>query len=112
MSLIDNFEKLLANGQDNALLRFGLGQAYLQANEFTKAVDHLRHAVEHDKNYSAAWKLLGKALAAHGDNAAAIDVYQQGINIAEAKGDVQAAKEMRVFLKRLQKTSPDKPADQ
>ena len=112
MSLIDNFEKLLANGQDNALLRFGLGQAYLQANEFAKAVNHLQRAVEHDKNYSAAWKLLGKALAAHGDNAAAIDVYQQGINIAEAKGDVQAAKEMRVFLKRLQKAIPAKPADQ
>ncbi len=112
MSLIDNFEKLLASGQDNALLRFGLGQAYLQANEFTKAVGHLQRAVVHDKNYSAAWKLLGKALAAHGDDAAAIQAYQQGIIIAEAKGDVQAAKEMRVFLKRLQKIAADKPTDQ
>ncbi len=112
MSLIDNFEKLLANGQDNTLLRFGLGQAYLQANEFAKAVNHLQRAVAHDKHYSAAWKLLGKALAAQGDDAAAIQAYQQGITIAEAKGDVQAAKEMRVFLKRLQKTSPDKSADQ
>ena len=109
MSLIENFEKLLAHGQDNALLRFGLGQAYLQANEFAQAVSHLQQAVVHDKNYSAAWKLLGKALGAQGDDAAAIQAYQQGIQIAEAKGDVQAAKEMRVFLKRLQKTISPKP---
>jgi len=34
----------------------------------------------------------------------AIDAYTQGIEIAEKKGDKQAAKEMTVFLKRLQKT--------
>jgi len=111
MSIITNFENLLAKGQDNALLRFGLGQAYLQANELAKAVSHLQRAIEHDKNYSAAWKLLGKALSAQGDDVAAIEVYQQGITIAEAKGDVQAAKEMRVFLKRLQKLATPKPDD-
>lgn len=103
MSMIDNFEKMLANGTDNALLRFGLGQAYLGAGEFSKAAEHLRRATEHDPNYSAAWKLLGKALAEHGDTAAALQVYQQGIQVATSKGDVQAAKEMQVFLKRLQK---------
>jgi len=34
---------------------------------------------------------------------AAIDAYQNGIRVAEERGDKQAAREMAVFLKRLQK---------
>lgn len=103
MGLIENLESLLQRGQDNALLRFGLGSELLRQGRAADAVAHLRKAVEHDANYSAAWKLLGQALAQNQDTQAAIHAYAQGIAVAEAKGDVQAAKEMRVFLKRLQK---------
>ena len=103
MSMIENFEKMLAAGQDNALLRFGLGQAYLKENNYPNAIAHLRAAAAHDPGYSAAWKLLGKALSESGDTPAAITAYETGIQTAEAKGDIQAAKEMRVFLKRLRK---------
>lgn len=103
MSILDNFEKMLASGQDNALLRYSLGNEYLKAGDAPAAVRHLRHAVEHDRDYSAAWKLLGKALTEAGDAPAAKDAYRSGIEVAERKGDKQAAKEMRVFLKRLEK---------
>ena len=56
-----------------------------------------------DPGYSAAWKLLGKAAAAAGDAAAAIAAYRAGIEAAERKGDKQAVKEMRVFLRRLER---------
>ncbi|NJN45788.1 MAG: tetratricopeptide repeat protein [Candidatus Competibacteraceae bacterium] len=104
MDLIERFEKLLADGQDNALLRFGLGSAYLKAGDCENAKRHLQAAVQHDPAYSAAWKALGKALTESGEISAAIAAYEQGIETAEKKGDVQAAKEMRVFLKRLNKT--------
>lgn len=103
---IENFEKMLAAGRDNALLRFTLGNAYLGAGEAAKAVPHLQKAVEHDPNYSAAWKLLGKALNDSGNTQAALAAYQQGIKVAEAKGDKQAAKEMAVFAKRIEKLPP------
>lgn len=103
MNVIENFEKMLAAGQDNTLLRFGLGQAWLKEGQPDKAVEHLRAALQHDAGYSAAWKLLGKALVESGDDAAAMEAYAQGISAAEQKGDIQAAKEMKVFLKRLQK---------
>ena len=101
--LIANLEKMLAAGRDSALLRFGLGSEYLKLHEAAPAAAHLRRAVELDAGYSAAWKLLGRALAEAGDKAAALQAYRQGIAHAEAKGDIQAAKEMRVFARRLEK---------
>ena len=103
MGIIDNLETLLQQGQDNTLLRFGLGTEYLKQDNNDKAIEHLKVAVTLDPGYSAAWKLLGKALAAGDDKAGAIHAYEQGIAAAEKKGDKQAAKEMGVFLKRLQK---------
>lgn len=103
MSMIENFEKMLASGQDNAMLRYSLGNEYLKADNFDKAVEHLQRAVEHDPQYSAAWKLYGKALVESGRNDEAMRVYEKGIEVAEQKGDIQAAKEMKVFQKRLLK---------
>jgi Tfp pilus assembly protein PilF len=100
---VERFEALLAAGKDNAMLRFSLGMAYLNANDCARAAGHLRRAVEHDADYSAAWKLLGKALAGCGERAAAIEAYTRGIATAERRGDKQAAKEKTVFLRRLQK---------
>ncbi len=85
-------------------MRFGLGNAYAQAERWPQAIAHLRRAVEFDPQYSAAWKLLGKSLAASGDRDGALDVYRQGILAAERKGDKQALKEMQVFLRRLANT--------
>jgi Tfp pilus assembly protein PilF len=101
VALIDKLEQLLASGQDNALLRYGLGNEYLKAGRFDRAAEHFRKAVEHDSNYSAAWKLLGKALTSAGLNDDAIRAYENGLRAAKEKGDVQAAKEMAVFLRRL-----------
>lgn len=99
--IISNFRSLLEQGQDNALIRFSLGNAYLNAKEYEPAIEHLAQALKHDPDYSAAWKLYGKALASAGKNDEATKAYQQGIEIAENKGDIQAAKEMKIFLKRL-----------
>ena len=101
---IENFEKMLASGKDNALLRFSLGNAYLGADAAAKAVPHLQKAVEHDPRYSAAWKLLGRALNDAGDARAALEAYRKGVEVAQGKGDVQAAKEMTVFARRIEKT--------
>lgn len=103
MGMIENFEAMLAQGQDNALLRFSLGGAYLKAEQAAQAVVHLREAVVLDPGYSAAWKLLGKALVQTQASDEAIAAYEKGIAVAQAAGDKQAAKEMAVFLKRLKK---------
>lgn len=103
---LERFEALLAAGKDGALLRFSLGTQYLKAGAFARAVEHLRAAVAQDPHYSAAWKLLGKALAESGDRDGAMAAYRSGIEAAERRGDKQAAKEMTVFLRRLEKDGP------
>lgn len=104
--MLESLEKMLAKGMDNAMLRFGLGKGYLDAGDATRAAEHLRHCVEQDAGYSAAWKLLGKALQAEGDLAGARDAWTQGLQAAEAKGDKQAFKEMTVFLRKLERQTP------
>ena len=106
MTLIERFEGLLAGGRDNALLRFTLGGEYLKGGDLVRAVEHLRAAVAHDPAYSAAWKLLGRALADSGDTEEAKAAYRRGIESADARGDKQAAREMTVFLRRLEKAPP------
>ena len=101
--LIANLEKMLTAGRDDALLRFSLGNEYLKNSEFATAAQHLGEAVRHDPLYSAAWKLLGKALAECGRLEEALNAYQRGIDVAEGKGDKQAAKEMQVFARRIEK---------
>jgi len=101
--MVEKLDAMLAGGQDNALIRYSLGSEYLKLGQLDKAIEHFQKCVAHDPKYSAAWKLLGKALVDTQRNDEAIKAYAEGIRVAEAKGDIQAAKEMTVFLKRLQK---------
>ncbi|HKJ22396.1 MAG TPA: tetratricopeptide repeat protein [Gammaproteobacteria bacterium] len=105
MGIIENLEGLLAKGRDNAMLRLGLGNAYLQQGDYRRAAEHLGRAVEQDPGYSAAWKGYARALTELGRPQEAVAAYEAGIAAATDKGDRQAAKEMGVFLKRLKKTA-------
>ena len=103
MGALENFERMLASGKDGALLRFSLGNEHLKAGNAREAATHLRRAVELDSNYTAAWKLLGRALADDGRPEEALSAYREGIAVAERKGDKQAGKEMTVFARRIEK---------
>lgn len=101
--MLEALERMLASGKDSALLRFSLGSEHLKRGDPAAASEHLRKAVEQDPDYSAAWKMLGKACEAAGDKAGAGEAWRRGIAVAEARGDVQAAREMGVFLRRLER---------
>jgi predicted Zn-dependent protease len=103
--MVQNLEKLLANGKDGALLRYTLGKAYADAGQADVALAHLLQATVQNPAYSVAWKLLGKVQLALGDNAAARLAWQQGLRCAQERGDAQVAKELQVFLRRLDKAA-------
>jgi predicted Zn-dependent protease len=100
--LVANLEKLLGGPRDGPLLRYSLGNEHLKAGNAAAAVPHLREAVARDPHYSAAWKLLGRALTDLGDTSGALAAYREGIAVAQARGDKQAAREMTVFARRLE----------
>ncbi|MBZ7926719.1 hypothetical protein LAC81_23800 [Ensifer adhaerens] len=96
-------EKLLQDGRDDALLRFTLGSICLQEADLDTALAHTERAIVFDPDYSAAWKLRGAILHKLGRHQEAIQVWREGRAVAERKGDLQAAKEIGVFLKRLER---------
>jgi tetratricopeptide (TPR) repeat protein len=97
------FEKMLASGRDGALLRYSLGNELLKAGRADAALVHLAKAVALDPRYTAAWKLYGRALADAGRIDDAIAAYRRGIEVADARGDKQAGKELTVFARRLER---------
>jgi Flp pilus assembly protein TadD len=101
-SLIESLRAQCGGPRDGALLRFSLGNALLNAGNHAEAIEALRQAVTFDPDYSAAWKLLGKACLAAQDEAGAAEAWRQGIAVAQRRGDKQAEKEMTVFLRRIE----------
>ena len=106
-AMLASLTKMLEGGRDDALLRFSLGNEYLKSGDAAAAAGHLRAAVTHDPSYSAAWKLLGRALETSGALDEALAAYREGALVAERKGDKQAAKEMTVFARRIERAMKD-----
>jgi predicted Zn-dependent protease len=102
-SLSARLRRQLDGPRDGALLRFSIGNALVAEGDAAAAAEAFRAATGFDPHYSAAWKLLGTALEASGDNYGAEQAWERGIAVAEGRGDTQAAKEMQVFLRRLRK---------
>lgn len=103
MSVLENLEKLLGGPRDNALLRYSLGNECLKLGQNERAAEHYRAALVKDANYSAAWKMLGKAHMEAQRPQDALEAWRRGIQVAEGRGDKQAAKEMTVFARRAAK---------
>lgn len=103
----EQLQAMLDAGKETALLRFSLGEICFQADEMAAAAEHLARAVTLNPDYSAAWKLYGQALGHCGQHQEAASTLAHGIEVAEAQGDKQAAKEMRVFSKRLANAGHD-----
>ncbi|MFA4914691.1 MAG: hypothetical protein WC590_13740 [Burkholderiaceae bacterium] len=96
-------QAMLDAGQDNLLLRFSLGKAMFEQDRFDVAIEHLTQALVFDAQFSNAWKLLGRARLALNDQPGARQAFEAGLLAAQTRGDAQVAKEIVVFLKRLDK---------
>lgn len=105
MSVEDRLRALLAEGKDAAPLRVSLAQACLSRGNTQDAIANLERAVELNVNYSAAWKLYGRALLNADRPREAGAAWKRGIEVAAQRGDRQAEREMKVFLRRLEKQS-------
>jgi len=98
MSLTENLEKMLATGNDSAMLRFGLGSAYFNNKQYQQAIPHLQKCIDMDDSHSAAYKLLGKAQIKLELNANARATLKVGLGKAIKNGDKQTEREIQIFL--------------
>ena len=96
-------ERLIERGRDDYTARLAAGQARAAAGDPERAVEHLERAVDHDPDQAVAWQWLGKLRLELGRTEAAAEAWRQGIAAAAARGDVQAEKVMRVWLRRLER---------
>lgn len=97
--------KMVGTSRDSAMLRYTLARHLSDSGKLAEAQLQLETAVKMNPVYTAAWKELGKVRDQAGNPAGAAKAWQRGVEISQENGDVQAAKEMTVFLKRLQRKS-------
>lgn len=100
---IDALEKMLEAGQDSAMLRYGLANAYWQQGDMEQTIIHASQAVKHQPDYSAAWQIYAKALERAGYEQKALEAYEQGLETARKQGDKQVENVLSVRHKKLAK---------
>ena len=103
MDTVERFEAMLAEGRESPMLRLALGTEYLKREDHGSAIRHLERAVGIDPDYSAAWQHLGRAFEQAERPQDAASAWRRGIDAADRRGDAQAAKVMRVWLRRLER---------
>jgi len=98
-------ERLIERGRDDYTARLAAGQARLAQGDVEHAIEHLLRAIEQDPGQSIAWQWLGKARLEQEDTEGAAEAWQRGIDRACRRGDKQAEKVMRVWLRRMQRSN-------
>lgn len=99
------FRKLLQRDEENPMVLYSLGNELFKEGDYEEARDHLRRAVEHKPDYSVAYRTLGRVHTELGEEAEARRVFAEGRRVAESNGDLQTAREIDVFTRRLEKRS-------
>lgn len=97
-SRIDAFKQMLAGDPDNALVRFGLANEYLKAENYEEAITALNDYLQHADDEGAAFGMLARAYEAVGRRDEARESYQRGIEAAEKHGHPSMAADYRMTL--------------
>ena len=91
------FQELIALEPDDTVLRFGLGELYIEAKDFASAAEQFAEILRLDPHYSAAYRYLGQAYAALGRVSEAEAVFQQGIRWRKPVATCKLLRKCRSF---------------
>lgn len=92
------FVQVLEIDPTDTLAHYGLGSIAVEKGEWSKAREHLEQVLKEDPKYSIAYLALGKALKGLGLVAEAKSIWEEGIRVAAAKGDLMPANQMQQEL--------------
>ena len=82
---IANALELWKRFPDNDLSRFNLAQAYVDANDYTNAIEHLRALCQKKPDWMVVHIQLGKSLVALGRSTEAKPVLEHALKLAIAQ---------------------------
>ena len=103
MDRIETLKRMVEKNPDDELAGFLLGKECIHAKRYPEAIEALEKCISAKADYTAAYRTLGDAYRLAGDLLKAATVYEKGIEVATLTGDLQAGKEMQVFLKKIEK---------
>jgi tetratricopeptide (TPR) repeat protein len=101
--LVTSQEQNVVAHPDDPRARLALAGSYAKLAMHAKAVPHLQHALTIAPEMSIVFLELGKALEQVGAADRAMQVYAQGIPVADRKGDFMPRNQMQTRLAALQK---------
>lgn len=100
---IAQLKELLEDDPEDADLYFLLGKALLDGGRAAEAAERLAEAATRNPDHAAIRRFQGEALRDAGSPEEAAGAWREGIAIAERTGDLQAGKEMKALMKKLEK---------
>jgi uncharacterized protein HemY len=106
-SRIEQLEKILALDPNDPMTHFGLGKAYGEEQQWERAAESYRRAIELKSDYTAAYDGLTEALRALGRTDELRNMLEKGIAVGTSTGDHIPTEKMKARLHRLNKEKAD-----
>jgi predicted Zn-dependent protease len=97
-SRIEAFEAMLKDQPEEVMIWYGLGNEYFKLERWADAAKALREVVRLNPDYTAAYQMLGSALAGARLGAEARAAWDEGIKAATRTGAWKARQHMERLL--------------
>lgn len=104
-SRVDVFAEMAQQEPDNEMIWYGLATEYVKLEKWAEASEALERVISLKPDYSAAFQMLGSALASLGKIDDARRVWTEGIEVADRTGAWRARQHMEGLLTRANKSA-------
>lgn len=101
---MEMFSQVLEIDSEDLLANYGLGDCFIALEEYDKALAPLQKAIAIKPTHTVAYLALGKALEGTGKPREAIEIYEKGVQVASARGDLSPLKIMQERVSVLRAT--------
>ena len=97
-SRIETFRQMLEADPENVMVRFGLANEYLKAEQYQEAIAALNDYLQRSDDEGAAFGMLARAYENVGEREKAREAYLRGIEAANLHGHPSMAEDYRMTL--------------
>lgn len=98
---VEMFKAVMKIDPIDEVANFGIGSIYLETGQCEEALPPLKTVIENNKDYSAAYLLLGKTYEKLERKEEASETYRLGIAAAARKGDLMPLNDMQSRLNQI-----------